>query len=718
MNKFIYELDSLARQWWSFVTTSSVQLALFIVIIWAVGWVLKKQSARLLYWLWLIGLFKVFVPPVIALPSFLSRSRFIPETNISTFYLPQIELSTALMPGLSYPAYLFIAWLLMVAAFSAFWWYQLLQFQRQISQNTKEVTLLLQPVDRYGEFSHIRMFAGPNIPMPFTKGLFNPRIFLPESLLGWPRQEQEALILHELAHIQRRDLVVIAIQNIIQLLYFFHPGVWLANIQLARYREQACDDWAIQKMHGNSLVYGRLLLKAINQATTCQPIFASNTCFHQSRKFLLNRFHYILKRKEHIMAKLKLSQRLLLVGLLVLGIALSCQRQEQPSQPKQGIVYNNVPIDLSKATLQAGLDNQQKVDYDVPPMPAGGFEAIGEYLLFPEFGKEIGSVINLQVNEKGELYSLQYKYRTGDKAQLSDKSLERLAIHSYEKKLSDILPKQKWTPAQKDGKPIAAWITAPIQYVLKVKPEDIVTLSEVPPPPPPMASGEGAQFVPYDEPPSPIGGFKAIQEKLVYPELARKAGIEGTVLVYAQIGVDGQVLATRILQSLGENNGCDEAAMAAIKATKFVPAKQKNRPVPVWVSIPVRFKLHQGADTGVTDPQTSRQIIKPFESTDAQTTPLVFDQPPEPIDGFPALQKNLIYPDAARKAGIEGKVAVQTEFDTMGNVVSTNLLVAMDDKECNDAAIAAIKSVKWKPAMSQGKPVAARVVIPIMFKLK
>lgn len=347
-------------------------------------------------------------------------------------------------------------------------------------------------------------------------------------------------------------------------------------------------------------------------------------------------------------------------------------------------------------------------------MPAGGFEAIGEYLLFPEFGKEIGSVINLEVNEKGELYSLQYLYRTGDKAQRS----ARLAIHLYEKKLSDILPKQKWTPAQKDGKPIAAWITAPIQYVLKVKPEDIVTRSEVPPPPPAMASGEGAQFVPHDEAPSPIGGFQAIQEKLVYPELARTAGIEGTVVVSAQIGVDGQVLATRILQSLGKNNGCDEAAVAAIKATKFVPAKRNNQPVPVWVSIPVRFKLRQNADTGVADPQKSRQITKPFEATDDLTTPLAFDQPPEPIDGFAALQKNLIYPEAARTAGVEGKVVVQTEFDTMGNVVSTNLLAAIDDKECNDAAIAAIKSVKWKPAMSKGKPVAARVAIPIIFKLK
>lgn len=416
------------------------------------------------------------------------------------------------------------------------------------------------------------------------------------------------------------------------------------------------------------------------------------------------------------MTRLKLSQRLLLIGLLALGIALSCQRQEQPSQPNEGIVYNNVPIDLSKATLQADLSDDQKVDFDVPPMPAGGFEALGEYLLFPEFSKDISTIIKIQVSAKGELYSLQYQYRDA-KADQSGETMKFLATHDYEKKLTDAIQKIKWMPAQKNGRPIAAWITLPIQYVLKVKPEDIVSASQIPPPWV-QRSDEDVQFVPYDEPPSPIGGFAAIQEKVVYPEIARKAGIEGKVVVKAQIGTDGEVLNTKILQSLGENSGCDEAAVAAIKATKWLPARSKNNPVTVWVSIPVVFRLKKSADTGSTETSTSEKEMLPPIPFDKDTKDLSFDKPPVPVGGFQVLQQNLVYPEAARKAGIEGQVIVQVEFNEAGDIIDTKLLTAMNSKECNDMAVAAIKSVKWRPAEARGKPVPARISVPIRFTLK
>jgi protein TonB len=96
-------------------------------------------------------------------------------------------------------------------------------------------------------------------------------------------------------------------------------------------------------------------------------------------------------------------------------------------------------------------------------------------------------------------------------------------------------------------------------------------LTELPPPPPPPPTDDEAAiiFVPYDEPPTPIGGFAAIQRNLDYPDIARKAGIEGRVIVHVQISEKGDVVRTRILQSLG-NNGCDEAAVKAIKSVKFL----------------------------------------------------------------------------------------------------------------------------------------------------
>ena len=111
-----------------------------------------------------------------------------------------------------------------------------------------------------------------------------------------------------------------------------------------------------------------------------------------------------------------------------------------------------------------------------------------------------------------------------------------------------------------------------------------------PPPPPPEIDEDMPIFIPHDEPPEPIGGYEAIQSKLVYPEIARKASIEGKVVIQAKIGVDGKVNKTVIVISLGPN-GCDEAAAAAINAVKWKPAMQRDRPVEVWVAVTVDFRL-------------------------------------------------------------------------------------------------------------------------------
>jgi len=105
---------------------------------------------------------------------------------------------------------------------------------------------------------------------------------------------------------------------------------------------------------------------------------------------------------------------------------------------------------------------------------------------------------------------------------------------------------------------------------------------EAPPPPP---SGPKVKFIPYDDPPRAIGGIRP-----VYPEIAQEAGIEGVVVVQAFIDEKGRVKETIILKGI-PNTGLDEAAMEAIRKTRFKPAKQRERPVGVWISIPVNFKL-------------------------------------------------------------------------------------------------------------------------------
>ena len=96
--------------------------------------------------------------------------------------------------------------------------------------------------------------------------------------------------------------------------------------------------------------------------------------------------------------------------------------------------------------------------------------------------------------------------------------------------------------------------------------------------------------VAYDEPPSPIGGFGAIQGALKYPEIARKAGIQGRVVVQVLVSEKGKVIDTQIIQSLG-HSGCDVAAIKAIQSVNWKPASRGYKPVLGWIAIPVIFKL-------------------------------------------------------------------------------------------------------------------------------
>lgn len=75
-----------------------------------------------------------------------------------------------------------------------------------------------------------------------------------------------------------------------------------------------------------------------------------------------------------------------------------------------------------------------------------------------------------------------------------------------------------------------------------------------------------------------------------YPDMARTAGIEGQAVVEALVDTDGAVADARILKPSG-NASLDQAAVDAAMRSKFSPAKQRDKAVRVWVSIPFRFTL-------------------------------------------------------------------------------------------------------------------------------
>jgi beta-lactamase regulating signal transducer with metallopeptidase domain len=81
---------------------------------------------------------------------------------------------------------------------------------------------------------------------PFTARLLRPVIWLPLSLLArLPREQVEALLAHELAHIARMDWLWNGLQCVLESLLFFHPAAWWLGRRIRQEREHACDDRAV-----------------------------------------------------------------------------------------------------------------------------------------------------------------------------------------------------------------------------------------------------------------------------------------------------------------------------------------------------------------------------------------------------------------------------------------------------------------------------------------
>ncbi len=89
--------------------------------------------------------------------------------------------------------------------------------------------------------------------------------------------------------------------------------------------------------------------------------------------------------------------------------------------------------------------------------------------------------------------------------------------------------------------------------------------------------------------PSMIGGLEALYSKVKYPELARKSGITGTVVVEFIVNKKGEVVSPKIIRGIG--GGCDEEVLKVIQSMRFSPGVQNGTIVKVRMAQSVKFRL-------------------------------------------------------------------------------------------------------------------------------
>ena len=226
------------------------------------------------------------------------------------------------------------------------------------------------------------------------------------------------------------------------------------------------------------------------------------------------------------------------------------------------------------------------------------------------------------------------------------------------------------------------------------------------------------------------GGEKALMEyigkNIVYPVEAKEKEIQGRVFINFVIEKDGSVSNVKVLRGIG--GGCDEEAVRAVSSLpKWKPGIQKGKPVRVSYQIPILFKLDNAQKAQDQDPKKEKQIVGEVEKMvpygpDKNGVYQIVEEMPKFPGGENALMdyvaKNVVYPKEAQEKGISGRVFVGFIVEKDGSVSEVKVLRGIGGG-CDEESIRVVKAMpKWKPGKQDGKPVRVSYQLPIFFKLQ
>ena len=167
--------------------------------------------------------------------------------------------------------------------------------------------------------------------------------------------------------------------------------------------------------------------------------------------------------------------------------------------------------------------------------------------------------------------TMEYKFMIGEEGIIEKVFFGKNNDETINQIVLTTISNWKFNPGRKDGKTVKSQYPMILQWVTNQ----------------PINEDEFSTIV--ENMPGPIGGIFAIQEKIQYPETAKRSGIQGKVMIQAFIDENGKVIHAKILNGIG--GSCDEVAIDAIKQTRFNPGIRNGKPVKVQVTIPIWFKL-------------------------------------------------------------------------------------------------------------------------------
>ncbi len=247
------------------------RITILLVLAFAAATLLRRSSAGARYLVWLATLVGVVLLPAAAvwapvrvavLPAAVAPSHAIRRmpavANVSTETVAEPTVAPAVAPAAhaapARPSPFWILgglWLGAMLALAARLIHGMITVRR-IARRARPLetpewrAALLEVSDRLGLEEPPRLVLSDDVTVPFACGLRRPTVVLPAPAAAWTDDRRRAVLLHELAHVGRGDMMGHLLSRIACVVYWFHPLVWTAARRLRAESELACDDLALQ----------------------------------------------------------------------------------------------------------------------------------------------------------------------------------------------------------------------------------------------------------------------------------------------------------------------------------------------------------------------------------------------------------------------------------------------------------------------------------------
>ena len=448
------------------------------------------------------------------------------------------------------------------------------------------------------------------------------------------------------------------------------------------------------------------------------------------------------------MSKIKPGERMVLVLVCVFAFLLSVFSYAGKNRMASDIYPENLTQVKSEIIIKK---------YDTLPQPVKGYAEIEKNLNIPESLKNKPNFSGTAV----------FYVHFDDKGQVVDTLVARSLHEKLDNALLDAIKKTQWAPAYLNKKPVPAVVQIPIQVNSGSNGVYTLTLGGIsklapPPPPPPLrktpepdiiAPSPPSVPVPATEvkvvaalpdveaPPPPPMPATAIKADVIELEFTEPVQVAPLPKPATPIKVDAIAVELSPLPKPAVTVKPD-VAIKAISPLPAIEVKALELTDPVKVDV---MALEVAEPFQVLPPSPPRTTVKadvaivplPFPPPSVTAKPDVAIAPvpsppaqkikgivaietlPEPEGGMEAIKKQITLPDSFKRQIKHNQALIKVLVDAKGQVKEAEVVYgAADDedrKKVENAVLAALKAVKWKPATQAGKPITTWVKITIKF---